>query len=76
MVTAAAVLAGYLLVRATAVPRWRWFAGSALLLALLGYLELFGLLLIPAHAVTLAGFHRAGTGPQAVRPGRVGPPVG
>jgi mannosyltransferase len=66
------VLASYLFVRAAADPRWRWFAGYGVALALLGYLELFGLLLIPAHAVTLAGFHRpAGQPGWMLRPGRV-----
>lgn len=53
MVTAAAVLASYLLVRAVDDPRRRWFALYGGALALLGYLELFALLLVPAHALTL-----------------------
>jgi mannosyltransferase len=58
MVTAAAVLASYLLLRAVHDPRPRWFAGYGLSLVLLGYAQLFGLLLIPAHAVTLIGLCR------------------
>jgi mannosyltransferase len=58
MVTAAAVLASYLLLRAVHDPRPRWFAGYGVSLVLLGYAQLFGLLLIPAHAVTLIGLCR------------------
>jgi mannosyltransferase len=63
MVTAAAVLASYLLVRAAQDPRRRWFAAYGLSLVLVGYAQLFGLLLVPAHAVTLIGLSRgAGRG--------------
>jgi mannosyltransferase len=49
MVTGAAVLASYLLVRALAQPRlWPWYAVA---LAALGLMNLFGLLLLPAHAI-------------------------
>ena len=58
MVTAAAVLASYLLVRAAHDPRRRWFAAYGLSLVLVGYVQLFGLLLVPAHAVALAGLCR------------------
>jgi mannosyltransferase len=54
MVTAAAVLASYLLLRAADEPRPARFAGYGMSLVLLGYLHLFALLLIPAHAITLA----------------------
>jgi mannosyltransferase len=54
-VTAAAVLASYLLVRAAGDPRPRWLAGYGLSLVLVGYLQMFGLLLAAAHLVTLAG---------------------
>jgi mannosyltransferase len=60
MVTAAAVLASYLLVRAAGDPRPARFAGYAMSLVLLGYLHLFALLLIPAHAITLAVLGRKG----------------
>jgi len=52
-VTAAAVLASYLLLRAAADPRPALFAAYGLALVLTGYFQLFGLLLVPAHAVTL-----------------------
>jgi mannosyltransferase len=72
MVVAAAVLASYLLIRAAEDPRWRWFAAYGVSLALLGYLELFGLLLVVAHAITLAGLRgRAGLPGQEPQPGRV-----
>src|ERR1022692_4740298 len=58
MVTAAAVLASYLLVRSAQDPRPRWFAAYGLSVALLGCTQLFGLLLVPAHAVTLIGLSR------------------
>src|SRR5215472_8295337 len=70
MVAASAVLASYLLIRAVADPRRRWFAAYGVSLVLLCYLELFGLLLVAAHAVTLAGLCRqAGPGgPGAASP--------
>src|SRR5215470_2600933 len=54
MVTAAAVLASYLLLRAVADPRPARWAGYGLALVLVGYLELLALVLVAAHAVTLA----------------------
>lgn len=53
MVAAVAVLAGYLLVRAAESRSWRWFAGYGLATAVLGLLNLYALLLVPAHGVTL-----------------------
>jgi mannosyltransferase len=69
-VTAAAVLASYLLIRAAQEPRPRWFAAYGLSLVLVGYLQLFGLLLLPAHAVTLIVLGRGS------RPGAVAGPGG
>jgi len=63
MVTALATVASYLLARAvTAGPghRRRWLAGYGVALAALGLGNLFALLLIPAHALTLAWWRRAG----------------
>jgi mannosyltransferase len=57
IVVALAALASYLLVRALdAGPgaRHRWLIGYALSLAALGIVDIFGLLLITAHAVTVA----------------------
>jgi mannosyltransferase len=58
LVTAAAVLASYLLVRLAEQATPRRLAGYALSLVLVGYLQLFGLLLLPAHAITLAALAR------------------
>jgi mannosyltransferase len=51
--TAIAVLATYLLLRAAERPTTARFAAYALSLVLLGYMHLFGLLIIPAHAFAL-----------------------
>jgi mannosyltransferase len=51
--TALAVLATYLLLRAAENPTRARFAAYALSLVLLGYMHLFGLLIIPAHAFAL-----------------------
>lgn len=66
MVTAAAVLASYLLIRTIADPRPFWFAAYGLSLVGVGYLQLFGLLLVPAHAVTVVALGRRGRGPGHV----------
>jgi mannosyltransferase len=65
-VTAATVASSYLLLRLRGDPRPRWLAAYGLSLVLAGYLQLFAMLLIPAHAVTLAGMGR-GRGPLARR---------
>lgn len=53
LVSAAAVLATWLLVELLdrERPSWWWYAGYAASLALLGWLHLYALLLVPAHAV-------------------------
>ena len=72
LTTAAAVLASYLLVRVAAEPQPRWLAVYGLSLTLLGYLQLFGLLVVPAHAVALLGLRtaagkgQAGSAPSSV----------
>jgi len=56
IVVALAALASYLLVRAMQADRgarYRWLTGYAVCLAALGIVDIFGLLLIPAHAVTV-----------------------
>ena len=77
VVTMLATIASYLLVRALADPRWRWWAGYGLAVALAGLFNLFALLLVVAHAVTLLlirARRAAATPPGApavtVRPGR------
>jgi mannosyltransferase len=62
MATAAAVLSSYLFVRIIQDPQRRWFVAYGLSVVLLGYLHMFGLLLMVAHVVTLIGLdwrHRA-----------------
>lgn len=54
LVSAVAVLAGYLFVRALTGPGRRWYGWYAASLALLGLLHLVALTLVIAHAVTLA----------------------
>ena len=66
MVTAAAVAASWLLVRAAGDPRWRWFAAYGGMLAVLGYLELDALLLVGAHALALRPLAQA-SDPQTRR---------
>jgi mannosyltransferase len=57
MVTAAAVLASYLLLVAAERPRrfaaYTAYTAYGASIALLGYLNLFGLLILPAHAITM-----------------------
>jgi mannosyltransferase len=57
LVTALATIASYLLVRAmTADPgrRWRWLTGYGVTVAAMSLGNIFALLLIPAHGLTLA----------------------
>jgi len=63
-VTALAVWASYAFIRAMDTPqrRRRWLAGYGTLLAFLGLFNLFALLLIPAHAVTIAARARRDPG--------------
>lgn len=59
LVLACAVLASYLLVRVVAEPgRRRWLAGYGCSIAVLGLLNLFGLLLLAGHAVFLLACQR------------------
>lgn len=57
-VLACAVLASYLLVRAVDEPGRRWLPGYGCAVAVLGLLNLFGLLLLVGHAVFLLAGHR------------------
>lgn len=56
--TAVAVFASYRLLRLPARPGPRSLAAYAAWVTLLGYLNLFGLLLVPAHAITIAATSR------------------
>jgi mannosyltransferase len=74
--TAAAVLATYLLLRAAEEPSTRRFGEYGLSLVILGYLHLFGLLLMGAHALALipaARLARARRGGAAADAGAGGP---
>jgi mannosyltransferase len=48
-----AVIASYLLLRAWPDGRWRWWLGYAAAVALTGLFNIFGLLIVAAHGVTL-----------------------
>src|SRR5439155_6341729 len=70
-----AVIASYLLLRAWPDGRWRWWLGYGAAVALTGLFNIFGLLILAAHGVTLlltdargrAGTSPAGTGRRAGR---------
>ena len=53
IVTMFAVVASYLLLRAYPDGRWRWWAAYGAAVALTGLFNLFGLLILAAHGVTL-----------------------
>jgi mannosyltransferase len=60
LVTAFAVATSYLLIRAIETPERRAWRAYGISLTALGLLNLFSLLIIPAHAVTLAAARRRG----------------
>ena len=53
IVTMFATIASYLLVRAYPSGRWRWWVAYAAAVALTGLFNLFGLLILVAHGITL-----------------------
>lgn len=65
IVTMLATAATYLLVRSLADGRWRWWAGYGAALASAGLFNLFSLLLIVAHGLSLLTLR---AGPPAARP--------
>jgi mannosyltransferase len=70
MVMAVAAISSYLLVRvlgAEPARQRRWLVGYGTSIAVLGILNIFGLLLVPAHAVTIALYGRRGVRDPAVR---------
>ena len=72
LVTALATIASYLLVRAMAAGpgrRWRWLAGYGVTVAAMGLGNIFALLLIPAHGLTLALWARHDRGVEAADAG-------
>ena len=71
-----AVISTYLLSRASADGRWRWWAGYGAAIALAGLFNLFALLLVVAHGVTLAlARTQAGSGSRASQSAPGGPPM-
>jgi mannosyltransferase len=65
-----AVIASYLLLRAWPDGRWRWWLGYGAAVALTGLFNIFGLLILAAHGVTLLltdARGRAGTGRRVGR---------
>ena len=71
-----AVIASYLLLRAWPDGRWRWWLGYAAAVALTGLFNIFGLLIVVAHGITLlltdargqtAPGRRIGRNPRAPR---------
>src|SRR5215468_2035461 len=78
LVTALATIASYLLVRSvTAAPgrRRRWLAGYGVTVAAMGLGNIFALLLIPAHGLTLALWARHSRATDAAPAGPGWPPV-
>jgi mannosyltransferase len=53
MVTMAATVASYLLLRGLADRRWQWWTGYSVALTAMGLLNLLSVLLVAAHAVTV-----------------------
>jgi mannosyltransferase len=69
-----AVLATYLLVRAAGAGRWPWWAGYAAAVVLTGLFNLFALLLVLAHGLSLA-WARTRAADSAERESGPGPEV-
>jgi len=75
IVTMFATIATYLLIRAYPDGRWRWWSAYAAAVALTGLFNLFGLLILAAHGLTLLltdARGQAAQGGQAARGGRIG----
>ena len=66
-----AVIATYLLLRAWPDGRWRWWLGYAAAVALTGLFNIFGLLILAAHGVTLLLTDARGQAAQGRRVGRI-----
>ncbi len=72
IVTMFATIATYLLLRAYPDGRWRWWSAYAVAAALTGLFNLFGLLILAAHGMTLLltdtrGQHATGAGSAGCR---------
>ena len=66
-----AVIASYLLLRAWPDGRWRWWLGYAAAVALTGLFNIFGLLILAAHGVTLLLTDARGQAATGRRLGRI-----
>ena len=62
-----ATIATYLLLQAAQDGRWRWWSAYGAALALTGLFNMFGVLILAAHAVTLLIAPRKGRGPIPLR---------
>jgi mannosyltransferase len=71
IVTMFATIATYLLIRAYPEGRWRWWSAYAAAVALTGLFNLFGLLILAAHGVTLLLADARGQGANGRRIGRI-----
>ena len=71
VVTMFATIATYLLIRAYPDGRWRWWAAYAAAVALTGLFNLFGLLILAAHGVTLLLTDARDQAPPGRRIGRI-----
>ncbi len=71
IVTMFATIASYLLIRAYQEGRWRWWAAYAAAVALTGLVNLFGLLILVAHGMTLLLTDARGQDAQGRRIGRI-----
>jgi mannosyltransferase len=71
IVTMFATISSYLLLRAYPDGRWRWWAAYAAAVALTGLFNLFGLLILVAHGVTLLLTNARGESSLGRRIGRV-----
>ncbi len=71
IVTMLAAISTYLLLRACPDGRWRWWAAYAAAVAFCGLFNLFGLLILAAHGVTLLLTDHRGLAGNGRRIGRV-----
>ncbi len=71
IVTMFATIATYLLLRAYPDGRWRWWAAYGAAVALAGLFNLFGLLILAAHGVTLLLTDARGQSAAGRRVGRI-----
>jgi mannosyltransferase len=65
IVTMLVTIATYLLVRALLAGTWRWWAGYALVIAAAGLFNLFSLLVVAAHALTVLIIRVRRGGPES-----------